>query len=153
MSKALFNGAVTDSSTVQEHDLGTVVELDGKKYRYVQVVDLAAANGNVVEVASASDPDVVSIDRAGGSSIGRIPRGVAVGAIAANSYGWIQISGYKSNITSDGSVSAGEALVPHASTNGSADSVTASTTAQQVFGYALADDTTSAVQGVITLAA
>jgi hypothetical protein len=120
---------------------------DGKIYRYVQALDIAVADGYVVENADAANSYKVSIDRAGGSSIGRIPAGVGIGAITKDYYGWVLVRGVHNSVLSDGSVAAGEAVVPHASVNGSIDTAatgsTVAVTGQQLVGYALADDTTS----------
>lgn len=120
---------------------------DGKIYRYVQVVDTAVANGHVVEVADAAVDYEVSKDRSGGSSIGRIPAGVAIGTISKDYYGWVLVKGVHTSVLSDGSVAAGEGVVPHASTDGAIDSVaagsTVAVTSHQVLGFALANDTTS----------
>ena len=120
---------------------------DGKIYRYVQALDIAVANGLVVENADAANSYEVSIDRAGGSSIGRIPAGVGIGAITADYYGWVLVRGVHTSVLSDGSVAVGEAVVPHASTNGGIDTAatgsTVAVTGQQLVGYALADDTTT----------
>jgi len=143
--KSINAGAVTDSSTERLHEFGRLrFETDGgveKVYQYVQVVDAAVADGDALEVANATNPYIVSNDRSGGSSIAGVPAGVAVGTIAANSYGWILVRGYKANAKTDGSVAAGQAVI-RASADGvldSADSISAGKT----FGTALANDTTS----------
>lgn len=121
--------------------------VDGKIYRYVQAVDLAVANGYVVTIADAADDSIVSIDISGGSSIAVKAAGVGIGAITADYYGWVLVKGVHSSVLSDGSVAAGEYVVPHASTNGSIDTAAAGSTvaitAHQALGVALADDTTT----------
>lgn len=156
MFNSLYEDKVTETSTTAKHDLGTLrYEPDGKVYRYVKNIDLTAADGWALCVASATDPNIVSGDASGGSAINSVPRGVAVAAIPQNSYAWVLISGYKSNVLSDGSVAAGEALVKHASTDGGVDSgaagSTVAITVHQSFGLAMADDTTSRVQALIKL--
>ena len=154
MFNTVVEGALTSTSTAQLHPLGTLRgDSDGKIYRYVKNIDLTAADGWALCAASTTDPNVVSGDASGGSVITSIPRGVVIGAIPQNSYAWIQVSGYKSNVLSDGSVAAGEALIKHASTDGGVDSGAAGSTVvvtvHQSFGKALANDTTTRVKALI----
>ena len=144
------NAFSTDTSTTAEYPVGTIVrdQATNKVYKYVQVEDAALAIGDVVEYSDTTGNEVTN-DRSGGASLGRIVAGVALGTIADASYGWIQVAGLNTYVKTDGSVAAGEALVPHASADGQADTVTASTTAHQVFGYSLVADTTSASSAVI----
>ena len=123
-----------------------------KVYKYILVEDANLAVGDVVEYSDTSGFEVTK-DRAGGASLGRIAAGVALGTITDGKYGWIQVAGLNTYTKSDDSVAKGEALVPHASADGQADTVTAGstvvTTEAQVFGYAMADDTTSACSAVM----
>ena len=120
---------------------------DGKIYRYVQAVDIAVANGYVVTVADAADDSIVSADATGGTAIGEIPAGVGIGTITADYYGWVLVKGVHTSVLSDGSVAAGDGVIPHASTNGGIDTVaagsTVAVTSHNVLGFALADDTTT----------
>lgn len=145
-----LNAFSTDTSTTAKYKVGTVVrdKATNKVYKYIQVEDAALAIGDVVEYSDITGSEVTK-DRSGGSSLGRIVAGVALGTIADGSYGWIQVAGLNTYVKTDGSVAAGEAIVPHASTDGVADSVVASTTAHQVFGYSLVADTTSASSAVM----
>lgn len=147
LSKSVFKTQLTANDATAQEELGAIRQESGKFYKYVQAVDLALANGDAVEIGSTAVDYKVTQDRAGGSSIGRVPAGVAIGTITANYYGWIQIKGVHTSVKSDGSVSKGEAVVPHASTNGTVDSAavgsTVAITAQQALGFAMADDTTS----------
>ena len=133
---------------------GTVVEdkATGKAYKYILVEDAALAVGNVVEYSDTSGYEVTK-DRAGGSSLGRVVAGVALGTISDGYYGWIQVKGLNTYTKTDGSVAVGDPLVPHASTDGIADTAesgsTAVNTEAQVFGYALVADTTSACSAVM----
>lgn len=149
----ILSRPLTQSSATPEHTLGDEQIVDGKRYRYVKNIDLTASNGWALCVASASDPNIVSGDATGGSAITAVPRGVAIGTLGKDEYGWIQVSGYHSSVISDGSVAAGEALVKHATTDGGVDSgaagSTATITVHQSFGLALADDTTSRVQALL----
>lgn len=118
---------------------------NAKVYRAVQFKDAVAyAAGHVVTFASANMQSVTN-DRSGGSAItGLLPAGVCVSAPAQNAYGYVLVKGYTATCLTDGSVSAGEGLIPHASTDGAADSVSATyavTTHNQVFGFAVSTDT------------
>lgn len=138
------------NDTSPRTQVGTITFDDnGNAYRYVRVVDLDVENGDVVEVASTSQFDVTK-DRSGGSSVGRVVAGVAVSDITAGNYGWIMVSGIHSAVKTDGGVTGGQFLIPHATSDGVADSGTAGTNDYQAFGFALADDTASnIVQAVI----
>lgn len=140
--KQTFPDKLTDSNTSAENGLG-VLRVDGaKEYRYVQVVDVAVTAGDSVCAASTAE-GIVTPDRSGGSQVALLVRGVAIGAIAADSYGWIQTKGI-CTIQCDGGVGAGEGVIPHASEDGHADSVVAASdaanTEYQVFGFAMAAD-------------
>lgn len=133
---------------------GIVVEdkASGKAYKYVLAYETLAL-GDVVEYNTAANGYKVTKDRAGGTSIGRIPAGVALGAITAGQYGWIQVAGLNTYCKTDGSVAAGDALVPHATADGQADTATSGSTvvitAAQTFGYSLVADTSSASSAVL----
>lgn len=83
-------------------------------YRYVQFLDAVTyAAGDCCEWAAANGTGV-SNDRADGSSLGRFPAGVALGAMTANYYGFIQVGGIGSVILrSDGGVAAADYIVSH----------------------------------------
>ena len=141
--KQTWPDKVSDSSTTQQNGLG-VIRFEGEKtYRYVYVVDKALTNGDSVCAASTAD-GVVTSDRSGGSQLALLVRGVAIGAIASGSYGWIQTKGIHTLLQCDGGVAAGNGLVPHASSDGHADTVAAASdvagTEYQVFGFALTAD-------------
>jgi len=140
--KQTFPDKITDSSTTQKNGLG-VIRFDGaKEYRYVKNVDVAVTLGDSVCAASTAE-GIVTADRADGSQVALLVRGVAIGAIGTDSYGWIQVKG-NCVVQCDGAVVAGEGLVPHATANGHADAVLATSittnTEYQVFGFALEDD-------------
>jgi hypothetical protein len=124
----------------------------GKTYKYVRAEDANLAVGDVVEYSDTSGYEVTK-DRAGGASLGRIVAGVALGTITDAYYGWIQVAGLNTYTKTDGSVAVGEALVPHASADGQADTVASGSTVvnteAQVFGFALVADTTSACSAVM----
>lgn len=154
--KSLFTDALTDTSTVQEYPLGTQrLSDDGdKEYRYVKNIDVTASAGWALCAGSASNPYIASGDRSGGSAINSIPVGVVMATtLALNSYGWVQTKGINTSVLSDGSVAVGEALIAHASTDGSVDSALAGSTqvisVHQSFGLATANDTTSRVKAFL----
>ena len=133
---------------------GTVVreEATGKVFKYILVEDANLAVGDVVEYSDTTGYEVTK-DRAGGSSLGRVAAGVALGTITDGQYGWIQVAGLNTYTKTDGSVAVGDALVPHASADGQADTAASGSTVvnteAQVFGYALVADTTSACSAVM----
>ena len=143
--KQMFGDKITDTNTVAQNGLG-VIRFEGEKaYRYVQVVNLAAVAGDSLCAASTGE-GVVTKDRAGGSQLALLVRGVAIGAIASGSYGWIQTKGI-ATIQCDGTIAAGDGVIPSATTDGVADACDVSTvstnTAFQVFGFALTADSGS----------
>lgn len=147
--KAIWATKLTDTSATPREELGAVRWEGMNAYRYILVEDAALATGDVVEFSDTSGYEVTN-DRSGGSSIGRAVAGVAIGAVADAYYGWIQVSGRHASVKTDGGVSAGHVLIPHATADGRADTAVASSTATntegQRFGYALETDdgTTSA---------
>lgn len=147
MASTIIKDLFANDATAQEQ-LGKVFtdETTGNVYRYVLVEDANLLKGDVVEYADVSGYEV-SKDRSGGASIGRFVAGVAITTITDGQYGWIQVSGVNAYVKTDGGVAAGDKLVPHASTDGVADTeANASTvvvTSGQVFGFALNTDTTT----------
>lgn len=140
----------TSNSSSPTMKVGAVVsDVNGKLYRYIQVEDQALAKGDVVEFSDTTGKEVTS-DRSGGASLGRQVAGVAVTTITDAYYGFVQVFGKMSAVKTDGGVTKGQLLVPHASVDGRADSEAAGSTvvvtSGQVFGMALATDggTTSA---------
>lgn len=140
-----------DDSTAKE-ELGRIRWEGAKAYKYVLVEDADLAVGEVVEYSDTSGYEVTN-DRADGSSIGRVVAGVAIGTITDAQYGWIQVHGRHTQVITDGGVSAGDPLVPHATADGQADTAesgsTAVNTEAQVFGYALAADGATTTKRVI----
>ena len=145
-------GAYTDSHATPKYNLGTISWAnDGTAYRYVQVddaVDLIVGHVVCYEGAEANGY-VVTPDR-DSDEASTLAAGVAVAIVdvSANPYCWIQVSGYCATVLGDGSVAAGEFVVPHASTDGAADTMIANTdgsstahTEHQAFGLCLTSDT------------
>jgi len=132
---------LTTSSTTKQHDIGTVVwDNAGNAFRYVQNIladSIAIADGTVVYPTITHG--VVSPDFASGSGLTTNVVGVGISAIAAGSYGWVQVSGYHDKVKTDAGVSAADFLVGH-SVDGEADTM-ADGEEEQVFGQALTADT------------
>jgi len=134
---------------------GTVTQAQGtsKVYKYILAEDANLALGDVVEYTTAANGYEVTPDRAGGTSAGRVAAGVALGTVTHGQYGWIQVQGLNGRVKTGGSVAAGAALIPHATSDGLAVTAesgsTAVNTEAQVFGYALVADTTSACSAVM----
>jgi len=137
--------SLTETSATARYEPGTIWAdpATGNMYKYVLVEDMALAVGDVVEYSDTTGYEVTK-DRAGGSSIGRVVAGVALGTVADASYCWIQMRGRNANVKTDGAVTAGQGLVPHATVDGRADSEangsTVTVTSGQVFGHALETD-------------
>jgi len=131
------------SSTTQQFPLGALcMDQKGNIYRYVQNVladNIAIADGTCVY--GTTTWGVVSPDFTGGSGITTHVVGVGIVAIAAGSYGWVQVSGYHDAVKTDAGVAAADFLVGH-SVDGEADTM-ADGEEEQVFGQALAADTTT----------
>lgn len=140
--KQFFSDKVTDTSATALHTPGIIRFEGNDEYRYVQIVDKAVTLGDSLCPASTAD-GIVTADRAGGSQLARVARGVAVGSIASGYYGWILKKGI-AVIQCDGGVSSNEGVIPHVTSDGHADSCDESTvstnTAFRVFGVALTDD-------------
>ena len=136
---------VEDPSTIDEATqrddltLGGVYFYGGDAYRYVQFKDAVTyAAGHICTWANATGTAVTN-DRAGGSDIGELkPAGIATGVHTEDYYGFVQLTGV-ATLTGDGSVAAGESVVPHATTDGGADTMAAGAE-DHVLGVALADD-------------
>lgn len=131
------------SNTAAKFPLGILaMDQKGNIFRYVQNIEadsIAIADGTCVY--GTTTPGVVSPDFTGGNGITTNVVGVGIGAIAAGSYGWIQVSGYHDAVKTDAGVAAGDFLVGH-SVDGEADTM-ADGEEEQVFGQALAADTTT----------
>lgn len=152
--KTIINSLTGNDSTAKVEPGSIYTDgATGKVYRYVLVEDAAVAAGDVVEYSDTSGYEVTK-DRSGGASIGRVVAGVAIGTITDAYYGWIQVNGVCTGVKTDGGVATGDALVPHATIDGKADTATSASTvvitAAQVFGYALAADDGTTSAGTVT---
>jgi hypothetical protein len=142
-------GAYSDVSTSADYNLGQLsICDDGKMYRYVQFADSVAVVAGSVVCYDGSASNVVTPDvSADGNS--DLCAGVAVAAVALNTttpqYGWIQVSGYCSNIQTDTNVAAGDFLI-----SGTGDGVAHTMSAgeeHKVFAVADAEDSGSTGSG------
>lgn len=132
---------LTLSDTSAKFNIGELAKDQlGNIYRYVQNIaadSIAIADGTCVYPTTTIG--VVSPDFTGGNGLtGRVV-GVGIGAIAAGSFGWVQVSGIHPAVKTDAGVSAGDALVGH-TVDGEADTM-ADGEEEFVFGFALTADT------------
>lgn len=127
----MWKTSLTDSSTTPEEGLGEIrTEIDHstgavKEYKYVSVAaDTTVANGTPLLYT-----DVYGVTASSDISDGSANQvlGVGIGAIAASSYGWVQVSGYHSAIITNGDddIADGDTLI--LSGDGTVDSVAAGT--------------------------
>ena len=133
--KQTFGDKVTDTSTTALNGLG-VLRFEGNKvYRYVKATDAVTLRAIVSHVANGTagtdDWTVVK-----GSATVTAPAGVAIGAIANGSYGWVQVGGIVSCIGDD-AVAVGEQVISNG--DGTVDTMAAGEEAS-VMGHALEDD-------------
>lgn len=108
-------------------------------YRYFQALDAVTyVQGHTLEHASATGLGV-SNDRASGSSIGRVPAGVAQKVFTQNYYGFVQVSGIGATLLSSaGNIAASKYLVSD-TTDGLVDDM-ADGEEEQVFAMSAAAD-------------
>lgn len=138
------------SAADPELTLGGVYWYGGDAYRYVQFLDAVAYTANHLCTWANATGTAVTNDRAGGSDVGELkPAGIATRVHTQNYYGFIQITGV-ADVLCDGSVAAGESVIPHATTDGMADTM-AGTDEDHVFGVALEADSGSPVTAAIAL--
>lgn len=128
-------------STASKFTIGELAkDQKGNLYRYVQNIladGVAIADGTCVYPTTTIG--VVSPDFAGGSGLTSLVVGVGISAIAAGSFGWVQVSGIHPNLYTDAGVAVSDPLIGH-SVNGEADTMAAGEE-HLVFGFALTTDT------------
>ena len=114
------------AATIGSLTLGAIYSDGPKIYRCVKTIDLNATNGMVGEMAFASSW-VLTVDRAGGSSLGRIPGGVFVGSVTAGYYCLVLIDGLHAAVKdAAGALNAvGARVRTHATVDGDAAKATA----------------------------
>lgn len=119
-----------NSSSVGFFYPGEEREYAGKRYRFYKLTDaVPGTNGMVCEAASATDGTIVTVDRAGGSSLGRIPRGVLVNGVTAGNYFFALVDGLHAAVKDAAGAlsSVGLKVTTHATTDGDAAASTAYT--------------------------
>lgn len=124
-----FDPSTYDSDVLAPYSLGEVYTVpgSGKLYRVFKYVDFATAphgDGDVMEWASTTTYSVTA-DRSGGTSLGRMPAGVACrAAVANNHYQFFLVQGLHSTIgDAANGCTAGRKLTTHATTDGDAANV------------------------------
>lgn len=133
--KQTFPDKVTDFSVAAQNGLGTLRFEGDKVYRYVQANATLTARHAVSYIVNAvAGTNGFKVTNA--SANVNTTAGVAVSAITANYYGWIQVGGPASCI-GDGSVAFGEVCVNNG--DGTVDTMAATEEAAMV-GVALEDD-------------
>lgn len=151
MQSGIGHEAFTTTHTAARHTKGEVVEIVNatglKKYMYVKydngTINTALANGNLVYYLDGTDFDgyTVTIDES--DTHATLVAGVAIGVIADASYGWVQVRGYHTAVVTNGDddIAAGDAIVPSAAGDGTADSTAEGTAPlRTTIGWATAAD-------------
>lgn len=125
-----FDPSVVNQPTVGNYALGQELDyLDGT-YRFLKLTDaVAGASGMVAEAGSATDANIVTVDRSGGSALGRIPVAVLVGTVTAGNYFFGLVRGLKAGVKdAAGALNAvGLKVTTHATTDGDAAAASAYT--------------------------
>jgi hypothetical protein len=141
---AILHASPTTTSATDDHGVGNIFDSpDGKKYKWVKIADAVdLATGYVLTPAS-TDGTEYTADITSGSSKATRGVGIALGAVdvSATPYCFMQIAGV-ATVYTDGGVSAGEAVIAQPDVDGQADTM-ADGEEEQVFGFALADDSGS----------
>lgn len=152
MAKQVPASKLNANDSTQKGRLGQIRIVENAKYRYYKVKDLAGAATKVAEYSTTTD--AVTIDRAGGTSIGRAVAGVFYSTVTAGNYGWLQVEGTCSLLVpANVAVSAGQYLIPHATSDGAVTSGVTTATVRQIFAVALGADTaTTSAAGVVKAA-
>lgn len=133
-----FDPGTWNSTVATPYTLGGIYETGGKLYQYVQLIDaVPGTNGMVVEAASATSY-LVTVDRVGGTSLGRIPVGVLVGSVTAQNFCFMQVAGiHPTVIDAANATTVTGPVTSLAATDGNCGPITAST--DIVIGVALAN--------------
>lgn len=125
-----FDPSTVNATSVGNYYLGERREYAGKVYQFLKLTDAVnGTNGMVAEAGSATDATIVTVDRAGGSSLGRIPRCVLVGNVTAGRYFFGLIDGLHTGVKDAAAAlsSVGLKVTTHATTDGDAAASTAYT--------------------------
>lgn len=166
LSRTAWLTDVTGYSSTQDYPLGILREVPseedgtsttsgGKLYRYVLNGEAATAfaAGNLIQRKAATNSAGTGIVCATTDVWEGKLLGVAVSAIPAGYYGWVQIKGHSSTLVTDGSVSAGDALGSKGGTTAGSvytvDPTASATKLSAAFAYALVDDSGTTLAGAI----
>lgn len=125
-----FDPSIINATTVGNYTPGERREYSGKTYMFLKLTDAVnGTSGMVAEAASATDGTIVTVDRAGGSSLGRIPRCVLVGNVTAGRYFFGLVDGLHAGVkdAAGGLTPVGKKVTTHATTDGDAAPSTAYT--------------------------
>jgi hypothetical protein len=152
-----------NSTTAPNNDLGLVRDEYDTTYRlckYKMVFNNCATACVDGDVMVYNDKYDAKVTRSITSDVlANRAAGVAFGTIAASAYGWIEVYGYHDaiKVSSGGSIASGDSFVASATSTGLAirNGAAGATNAEhiRVIGQAVAADTTTSVEGFITLAA
>ena len=141
---AILHASPTTTSATDTHGVGNIFDSpDGKKYKWVKIADSVDLLTGYVLTPASTDGTEFTPDVSGGSQKALRGVGIALGAVDVSEtpYCFMQIAGVATVFT-DGSVAAGEAVVADSGADGRADTM-ADGEEEQVFGFALADDSGS----------
>ena len=144
-------GTVTDNTNLP-YAIGTVISrgtrgVSGeKRYKLVLMEDGDSTAGNLAVYTTDDNGYEISVTNGENTADNNQPAGLIVSAITDGNVGWIQTYGLNDvAMVTDGGVSAGENLIPHATTDGGMDSAGANDILANIAGHALDDDTGSAL--------
>ena len=141
---AILHASPTTTSATDTHGVGNIFESpDGKRYKWVKIADAVDLLTGYVLTPASIDGTEYTADITSGSSKATRGVGIALGAVDVSEtpYCFMQIAGVATVFT-DGSVAAGEAVVADSGADGRADTM-GDGEEEQVFGFALADDSGS----------
>lgn len=128
LSRSGWSGLVTDIDSSASYPLGTLRESEdgspgqatagAKVFRYVKNAEAATAFavGNVIQRKASTDSMGDGIVCATTDVYEGAILGVAVSAIPAGSYGWVQVKGRNASLVTDGNVAAGDPVGSHGGT-------------------------------------
>jgi hypothetical protein len=134
-----FDAFASVNDSAARMAVGTLVEDEsGKVYRYVQFKDAVTYAAGQPVVWAAATPTAVTNDISGGSNVGALVAGIALGVMTQNYYGFVLGKGYYSAVVTNGDddIAAGDFLI----LGGSDGTCNSGTVSAADFGYALAAD-------------
>lgn len=97
------------------------VDKSGRQFRWFKLVDAVIAKPGFVGEWASTTKNFVTVDRAGGSSLGRIPAGVAMTTTSlANPYSFWLVRGLTDKIINDTGASGAQVKMASSTTDGQA---------------------------------